>query len=182
MPTVKNAGEPCAGEPHARIDGGREETRSQSVTPRDTGMPLANPTTPRRHFRRDPVPALCTLVPRGNRRCARDGSTSRLVLRLPGRRLLGGRRPRLPLCEPPLRSCGAGGGGAVRRGSRGFAARRRDRRAAPGVVPPAGRVLHHHAAHPGVARAAARWQGGWMSPTSAMTSIAIYRPTPRTGS
>jgi hypothetical protein len=26
MPTVKNVGEPCAGEPHARIDGGREET------------------------------------------------------------------------------------------------------------------------------------------------------------
>jgi hypothetical protein len=23
---VKNVGEPCAGEPHARIDGGREET------------------------------------------------------------------------------------------------------------------------------------------------------------
>jgi hypothetical protein len=27
MPTVKNVGEPCAGEPHARIDGGREETK-----------------------------------------------------------------------------------------------------------------------------------------------------------
>ncbi len=27
MPAVKNVGEPCAGEPHARIDGGREETR-----------------------------------------------------------------------------------------------------------------------------------------------------------
>ena len=26
MPAVKNVGEPCAGEPHARIDGGREET------------------------------------------------------------------------------------------------------------------------------------------------------------
>lgn len=26
MPTVKNVGEPCAGEPHARFDGGREET------------------------------------------------------------------------------------------------------------------------------------------------------------
>jgi|HubBroStandDraft_6_1064221.scaffolds.fasta_scaffold35780_2 hypothetical protein len=26
MPTVKNVGEPCAGQPHARIDGGREET------------------------------------------------------------------------------------------------------------------------------------------------------------
>jgi hypothetical protein len=26
MPTVKNVGEPCAGKPHVRIDGGREET------------------------------------------------------------------------------------------------------------------------------------------------------------
>jgi hypothetical protein len=26
MPAVKNVGEPCAGEPHARFDGGREET------------------------------------------------------------------------------------------------------------------------------------------------------------
>ena len=35
MPAVKNVGEPCAGEPHARIDGGREETRNQSATPRE---------------------------------------------------------------------------------------------------------------------------------------------------
>jgi len=27
MPAVKNVGEPCAGEPHARFDGRREETR-----------------------------------------------------------------------------------------------------------------------------------------------------------
>ena len=26
MPAVKDVGEPCAGEPHARFDGGREET------------------------------------------------------------------------------------------------------------------------------------------------------------
>ena len=44
MPAVKNVGEPCAGEPHARIDGGREETRSQSATPRDTGR--LSPTRP----------------------------------------------------------------------------------------------------------------------------------------
>jgi hypothetical protein len=32
MPTVKNVGEPCAGEPHARIDGGREETKPVGLT------------------------------------------------------------------------------------------------------------------------------------------------------
>ena len=37
MLAVKNVGEPCAGEPHARIDGGREETRAQSAMPCDPG-------------------------------------------------------------------------------------------------------------------------------------------------
>jgi hypothetical protein len=44
MPAVKNVGEPCAGEPHARIDGGREETRDQSATPRKPGR--LSPTRP----------------------------------------------------------------------------------------------------------------------------------------
>ena len=39
MPTVKNVGEPCAGEPHARIDGGREET---SVSRQRRAMPGAS--------------------------------------------------------------------------------------------------------------------------------------------
>jgi hypothetical protein len=35
---VKNVGEPCAGEPHARIDGGREETKPVGLTqPRGPG-------------------------------------------------------------------------------------------------------------------------------------------------
>jgi hypothetical protein len=46
MPTVKNVGEPCAGEPHARIDGGREEASLSRHPPRETGAPLAYPTTP----------------------------------------------------------------------------------------------------------------------------------------
>ena len=37
MPTVKNVGEPCAGEPHARIDGGREETGQSGHQPRGPG-------------------------------------------------------------------------------------------------------------------------------------------------
>jgi hypothetical protein len=38
MATVKNVGEPCAGEPHARIDGGREETKPVGLTqPRGPG-------------------------------------------------------------------------------------------------------------------------------------------------
>ena len=36
MPPVKNVGEPCSGEPHARIDGGREETSVSRLRPRDT--------------------------------------------------------------------------------------------------------------------------------------------------
>jgi len=31
MPAVKDVGEPCAGEPHARIDGGREETSTSRL-------------------------------------------------------------------------------------------------------------------------------------------------------
>jgi len=34
MPTVKDVGEPCAGEPHARFDGGREETGASRLWPR----------------------------------------------------------------------------------------------------------------------------------------------------
>ena len=43
MPAVKNVGEPCAGEPHARIDGGREETGQSGQQPRGQA-PLAYPT------------------------------------------------------------------------------------------------------------------------------------------
>ncbi len=32
MPAVKDVGEPCAGEPHARFDGGWEETRPVGLT------------------------------------------------------------------------------------------------------------------------------------------------------
>src|SRR5512144_117073 len=42
MPPVKNVGEPCAGEPHARIDGGREETsdsRPRRATPGASRLP-----------------------------------------------------------------------------------------------------------------------------------------------
>ena len=44
MPTVKNVGEPCAGEPHARIDGGREETGTSRHQPR--GARRLSPTRP----------------------------------------------------------------------------------------------------------------------------------------
>jgi single-strand DNA-binding protein len=38
MPAVKNVGEPCAREPHARFDGGREETKPVGLTqPRGPG-------------------------------------------------------------------------------------------------------------------------------------------------
>jgi Abortive infection C-terminus len=44
MPAVKNVGEPCAGEPHARIDGGREETGTSRPQPR--GARRLSPTRP----------------------------------------------------------------------------------------------------------------------------------------
>jgi hypothetical protein len=34
MPAVKDVGEPCEGEPHARFDRGREETNASRLTPR----------------------------------------------------------------------------------------------------------------------------------------------------
>src|SRR2546426_10752109 len=33
MPAVKDVGEPCEGKPHARFDGGREETNASRPTP-----------------------------------------------------------------------------------------------------------------------------------------------------
>ena len=45
MPAVKNVGEPCAGEPHARFDGGREETnvsRLRRATPGASRLPDIN--------------------------------------------------------------------------------------------------------------------------------------------
>jgi hypothetical protein len=44
MPAVKNVGESCAGEPHARIDGGREETSQSGSLSRAAQAPLAYPT------------------------------------------------------------------------------------------------------------------------------------------
>jgi hypothetical protein len=47
MPTVKNVGEPCAGEPHARIDAAaRGNQISRASTSRAVQAPLADPTTP----------------------------------------------------------------------------------------------------------------------------------------
>jgi putative transposase len=46
MPTVKNVGEPCAGEPHARIEvaaGGNQASRASTC--RAAQAPLADPTT-----------------------------------------------------------------------------------------------------------------------------------------
>ena len=48
MPPVNGVGEPCAGEPHARFDGGREETNtSWAQTALWCQAPLAYPTTRR---------------------------------------------------------------------------------------------------------------------------------------
>ena len=55
MPAVKNVGEPCAGEPHARIDGGREETRDQSAIAARPRAPLAYPTNPDKGPMRKPL-------------------------------------------------------------------------------------------------------------------------------
>jgi hypothetical protein len=53
MPAVKNVGEPCAGEPHARIDGGREETGTSRHQPRGARrLSPTRPTSPPRHRRR----------------------------------------------------------------------------------------------------------------------------------
>jgi hypothetical protein len=49
MPAVKNVGEPCAGEPHARFDvaaGGNQTSRAN--TRRAVQAPLADPTAPHR--------------------------------------------------------------------------------------------------------------------------------------
>src|SRR3954466_12908551 len=43
MPPVKNVGEPCAGEPHARFDGGREETRPVGKPVRPRSLPSTRP-------------------------------------------------------------------------------------------------------------------------------------------
>jgi hypothetical protein len=44
MPAVKAAGEACEGEPHARFDGGREETDASQLTPRGARRLPAYPT------------------------------------------------------------------------------------------------------------------------------------------
>jgi hypothetical protein len=43
MPAVKNIGEPCAGEPHARLEGRREQTRPVGYAVRPRRLP---PTLP----------------------------------------------------------------------------------------------------------------------------------------
>src|ERR1035437_1372901 len=65
MPTVKNVGEPCAGEPHARIEeaaGGNQASRAS--TGRAAQAPLADPTATRRG--RD----ACVAMNAGALRCA----------------------------------------------------------------------------------------------------------------
>jgi hypothetical protein len=44
MPTVKDVGEPCAGEPHARFDGGWEETGTSRRNVARSQAPPAYPT------------------------------------------------------------------------------------------------------------------------------------------
>src|ERR1700733_13385582 len=61
MPTVKNVGEPCAGEPHARFDGGREETRPVDST-RAAEAPPVYPTTPNSDGGTAPEPSACSLA------------------------------------------------------------------------------------------------------------------------
>lgn len=50
MPPVKDVGEPGAGEPHARFDGGREETSASRPRPHDVRR--LPPTRPPPHRRR----------------------------------------------------------------------------------------------------------------------------------
>jgi hypothetical protein len=47
MPAVKDVGEPCEGEPHARFDGGREETNASRPKPRGARrLPPTRPLSP----------------------------------------------------------------------------------------------------------------------------------------
>ena len=43
MPAVKNVGEPCAGEPHARFDGRELETEPNLATVTGVGQPTGKP-------------------------------------------------------------------------------------------------------------------------------------------
>ena len=45
MPAVKDVGEPCAGEPHARIEVAAGGNRNQSATAARNWAPPADPTT-----------------------------------------------------------------------------------------------------------------------------------------
>jgi hypothetical protein len=49
MPAAKNVGEPCAGEPHARLDVAVEETRPVGYTVRPRHLPPALPDPSQRH-------------------------------------------------------------------------------------------------------------------------------------
>jgi hypothetical protein len=44
MPALKDVGEPCEGKPHARFDGGREETNASRLNPAQHPAPPAYPT------------------------------------------------------------------------------------------------------------------------------------------
>ena len=92
MPAVKNVGEPCAGEPHARFEvaaGGNQASRASTC--RAAQAPLADPTP---GFDVAPVKRRCRGHPR--RRCRPDD----LVL-LSAQKLTGwaGAPPRLPRLE-----------------------------------------------------------------------------------
>jgi hypothetical protein len=82
MPTVKNVGEPCAGEPHARIDGGREETgtsRQVRAEPGASRLPDQPPTI-----------GAARVLPERSNRAARAPAGVCVVA---GRSQGGGRRP-----------------------------------------------------------------------------------------
>ncbi len=48
MPAVKDVAEPCEGEPHARFDGGREETNASRLNAARRPAPGAYPTMTKR--------------------------------------------------------------------------------------------------------------------------------------
>src|SRR5712691_10449203 len=65
MPAVKNVGEPCAGEPHARFEVAAGGNRNQSAIAARNWAPPADPTR-----QTEPNPTACAR-PRGNARSVR---------------------------------------------------------------------------------------------------------------
>src|SRR4051812_47665611 len=74
MPAVKNVGEPCAGEPHARFDGGREETSDSRPCRATLGASRLPDQPPRSMSRRHSRGALDTGL---SRRAAREATANR---------------------------------------------------------------------------------------------------------